>query len=91
MAVAGRGSGRCPCRSASNSFQQADSQPSVELSERVGQHKRHDQDARAENEHVLGLAKIEAADTADEQVTNGEVKEPPNDIDDRGGQAYTGR
>ena len=34
-----------------------------------------------------GLAQIEAADTANEQVADGKVKEAPCDIDRGGGQA----
>jgi ABC-type nickel/cobalt efflux system permease component RcnA len=63
------------------------SQPPVETSEDMGEHERHDQDACAEDEHVGGLAQIEAADAADEQVADGEIEEAPRDIDRRGGQA----
>jgi hypothetical protein len=42
----------------------------VEPSEGTGKHERHGQDARPENEHVLGLVQIEAANTTDEQVAN---------------------
>ncbi len=49
----------------------------MEARESVGQHERHDEDACAEDEHVLGPAQIETADTADEQVANGKVEEAP--------------
>ncbi len=55
----------------------AGSQSAVETGEGVGQHERHDQDARAEDEHVLILAQIEAADATDEQVADGKVEEAP--------------
>jgi len=55
----------------------ASSLPPVEPSECVGEHERHDQDARPEDEHVLGLAQIEAADTADEHVADCKVEEAP--------------
>src|SRR5208337_1724298 len=57
------------------------SQPSVEPPECVGKHERHDQDARPQDEHVLILAQIEAADTTHEQIADGEVEEAPQDID----------
>lgn len=71
-------------------FQSAGTQPAVETPEGVGQHERHDQDARAEDEHVPVLAQIEAADTAHKQVADGKVEEAPQGIDHRGGQAYPG-
>ena len=66
------------------------SQPPVESSEGVGKHYRHDEDARAEDEHVPVLAQTEAADTTNEQVADGKVEEAPEDIDHRGGQAHPG-
>jgi hypothetical protein len=58
----------------------ADSQPPVERSEIVSKIQRHDQDAGSEDEHVQNLAQVEAADTADEQVSHGKVEEAPRDI-----------
>ena len=49
----------------------------METSERVGKHDRHDEDARPEDEHMLGLAQIKAAHTADEQVADGKVEQAP--------------
>ena len=46
----------------------------MEPSEGVGQHQRHHQDARPEDKYVPGLAQIEAADPADEQVGDGKVE-----------------
>src|ERR1039458_4568071 len=43
------------------------SQSAVESSKCVGQHERHEQNARSEYKHVPGVAQIEAADPADEQ------------------------
>jgi len=42
------------------------SQSPVEPSECVGQHKGQDKNAGPKHKHVLGLAQIEAADTADQ-------------------------
>ena len=53
------------------------SHPAVEASESSGQHERHEQDARSESEHVLGLAKIEAADPTDEHVPGRKVEQTP--------------
>jgi hypothetical protein len=39
---------------------------------------------------VQRLTQIEAADAADEQISDSSIKEPPCDIDRRGGQAYAG-
>jgi hypothetical protein len=66
----------------------AGSQPSVEPSEIVGKIQRHDQDARPEHQHVRGLAQIEAADTTNQEVSDGKVEEAPYHIDYRGGQAH---
>ena len=63
----------------------------MEEAECAGKHERHDQDASAEDEHVLSLAQIEAADATDEQVADCKVEETPQDIDRGGGQAYSGR
>ena len=49
----------------------------MEASECAGKHERHEQDARSEDEHVLGLAKVEAADPTDEQVADREVEQTP--------------
>ena len=62
----------------------------MEPSETVGEHERHDQDARPEDQHVPSLAQIETADTADKQVADGKVEESPKDIDHRGRQSYSG-
>src|ERR1019366_10801289 len=67
------------------------SQPPVEPSECAGKHYRHDQDARPEDEHVLGLAQIETADTADEQVADSQIEKAPQDIDRRGRQPFPRR
>ena len=66
----------------------AGSQASVEPCECVGIQERHNDDARSEDDGVLGLAQIEAAHTTDKQVADGEVEEAPQDIDHRRGQAY---
>ena len=47
----------------------------------MSEHQRHDQDARPEDNHVLGLAQIEAADSTDEQVGYDKIEEAPQDID----------
>jgi hypothetical protein len=47
----------------------------VEPTKSAGKHDRHDQDARAEDEYVLGLAEIEAPNATDEQVSDGQVEE----------------
>ena len=52
-------------------------QPAVEPPECVGKHERHEQNAHPEGDHMLGLAQIEAADAADEQVGDGKVEEAP--------------
>jgi hypothetical protein len=57
----------------------------------MGKHERHDQDARTKGEHVSGLSQIEGADTTDKKVADGKVEKPPQDVDYRGGQAYSGR
>jgi len=57
--------------------QKAGSLASVEPCERVGKHERHDEDARPEDEHVLGLAQIKAARTTDQQVGDGKVEKTP--------------
>ena len=59
------------------------SQPAVEASECAGQHERHEQNARAENKYMPGVAQVEAADTADEQVGDGKVEKAPQHIDRR--------
>ena len=59
--------------------------------ERVGKHERHNEDARPEDERVLGLAQIKVAHTTNQQVADGKVEEAPQDIDHRGGQAYPRR
>ena len=69
----------------------AGSPAAVEPCERVGEHDRHGQDARSEDERVLGLAQIEAPHTTDKQVADDEVEKAPQDIHHRGGQAYPGR
>lgn len=69
----------------------ASSQSAVEPSECVGQHHRHDKDARPKHKHVLALAQIKAADTAHEQIGHREVEKAPCDVDRRRGQAYAGR
>ena len=43
----------------------------------MGKHDRHDQDARPEHDHVLGLTQIEVPDAADEHVAAGQVEEAP--------------
>ncbi len=63
---------------------------SVKPPEIVGTIQRHDQDARPEGDDVRGLAQIEAADTTDEQIADGKIKEAPYDIDRRGRQAHPG-
>jgi hypothetical protein len=62
----------------------------VELPEIVGTIQRHDQDARPEGDDVRGLAQIKAADTTDEQIADGKIKEAPCDVDRRGGPAHSG-
>jgi hypothetical protein len=56
--------------------------------ESVGKHERLDEDSRPEDEHVLCLAQIKAADTTNKQVANRKVEEAPQDVDPRGRQAY---
>jgi hypothetical protein len=53
---------------------EAGSQAPVEPCERLGKHERHDEDARPEDERVLGLAQIKAAHTTDKQVADGKVE-----------------
>jgi hypothetical protein len=48
-------------------------------------------DTSAEDEHVLGLSEIEAPNTADEQVAEGQVEEPPEHVDRRRGQPFPWR
>ena len=55
----------------------AGSQAPVEPCEGVGIHERHDEDARPEDERVLGLAQIKAAHTTEKQVADGKVEEAP--------------
>jgi hypothetical protein len=43
----------------------------------MGKHERYDQDARPEDEHVLGLTQIKAAHTTYKQVADGKVEEAP--------------
>jgi len=57
--------------------EKAGSQAPVEPCERVCQHDRHDEDARPEDERVLGLAQIKAAHTTHKQVADGKVEEAP--------------
>src|ERR1700722_6330588 len=67
------------------------SQSAVEPSECMGQHYRHDEHARPENKHVLGLAQIKVPNAAHEQIANREVEKAPCDIDHCRGQAHSGR
>ena len=53
------------------------SRSAVEPTECMGKHDRHDQDARPEHDHVLGLTQIEVPDAADEHVAAGQVEEAP--------------
>jgi hypothetical protein len=53
------------------------SQPSVQRSECIGEHERLDQDARAEDQHVLVLPQAEVTDAADEQIANSKVEKAP--------------
>jgi hypothetical protein len=71
------------------STREAFSKSPVNPSECAGEHQRHDQDARSEDEHVLRLAQVEVADATDELMANGKVEEAPQDIDHRGGQAFS--
>jgi len=64
---------------------------SVEAAECVGEHERHEQDARSEDQHMLGLAQIEVAYAADQKVSQAQIEEAPKDIDRRGGQALARR
>src|SRR5580704_11250234 len=63
----------------------------VQRAEGAGKHERHDQDAGSKHEHVRSLAQIEGADTTDQQVADDKVKQAPQDVDDRRGQAYARR
>ena len=54
--------------------QKAGSHTPVEPCERVGKHERHNEDARTEDQRVLGLAQIKAANTTNKQVANGKVQ-----------------
>lgn len=47
----------------------------MEPSEIVGTIQRHDQNACPEEQHVRGLAEVEAAQSRDEQIAAGEVEE----------------
>ena len=49
----------------------------MESSEGAGKHKRHRQNARPENEHVPGIAKIKAAHPADEQIADRKIEKAP--------------
>jgi hypothetical protein len=57
----------------------------------VSEEKRHDEYARPKDKDVLGLLQVEIADTAHEQIGDGEIQEPPEDIDPRGRQTNPGR
>ena len=63
----------------------------MESCERVGIHERDDEDARPEDERVLGLAQIKGAHTTDKEVADGKVEDAPQDIDCRRRQAYSRR
>jgi predicted RNA-binding protein with PUA domain len=56
-------------------------QSAVEASEDIGRHEGDEQEARAEDEDVLVLAKIEGADATDEQIGDGQVECAPEYID----------
>jgi hypothetical protein len=53
----------------------------MERPKSVGEHYRHNQDARPEGKHMVGLAQIEAAYSTDEQVSYGKIEKAPKDID----------
>jgi len=53
----------------------------VERSKSVGEHERHDQNARPEDERVSGVAQIEIADSTDEHIGHDKIEEAPKDID----------
>jgi hypothetical protein len=57
----------------------------------MGEEERHHDDARPKDEDVLGFFQVEIADAAHEQIGDGEVEEPPEDIDPRRRQTYPGR
>jgi len=48
----------------------------MERPKSVGEHYRHNQDARPEGKHMPGLAQIEAADSTDEQISYARLKRP---------------
>jgi hypothetical protein len=53
----------------------------MERPKSVGEHYRHNQDARPEGKHMLGRAQIEAADSTDEQVSYCKIEKAPKNID----------
>ena len=59
------------------------SHPAVESCECAGQHERHEQNPRAEYKHMPGVAQVETADPADEQIGDGKVEKAPQHIDRR--------
>jgi hypothetical protein len=67
------------------------SQAPMEAAKSVGAKQRQDQEAGAEDDDMPEVTQIEGADTADEKVADGKIEKAPQDIDHRGGQAYTGR
>ena len=67
------------------------SQAAVKASESSRRHYRYKQHACANRENLQPVLQVEAAGLTDEQVCNGEVEEPPEDVDGGGGQALAGR
>src|SRR5208282_1170836 len=65
-------------------------QAAVETAEGLGQHEGHGEDSGGEDEDGAGLAQVEIADAADEEIADGEVEKAPEDVDRRGGQAFAG-
>jgi hypothetical protein len=53
----------------------------MERPKSVGEHYRHNQDARPESKHMLGRAQIEAANSADKQVSYSKIEKAPKHID----------
>jgi len=63
----------------------------VKFAEVPSQHDRDPQNARAEDEHVRRPTRLEASDPGHEDEADGEIEEPPEDIDGRGRQPFPRR
>jgi hypothetical protein len=63
------------------------SRSTVEPSERMGKHERHDQYSCAEDNHMACFTQIEGSNATDKNVSDSKIKEAPKDIDCRRGEA----